>query len=248
MDGQKLSELIPHGAHVLQPQTRESVPTQEVVYKLADLQRDYHFFNHGAFFAPGLFAADADPVWDWWAQQSEAVEVVKQAYEKDIFSGLDALTFENRVPWNRVICAVRHEEWPSLLEYLAGICIHDPRKEEVFLAYFADVDVLDPAEVDRRGLLYGGLQLVPVTVFCVDGSRVRYEFQRVLPHTVPPRLVARPPREYMQQLGSLVVRKNMDWLADRHNPAFAEFLQKYQASLRHGISGEASADRRLFTE
>jgi hypothetical protein len=211
---------------------------------------DWVFFNHGAFFQAGLFEEKTDPVGDWFSQQDHSVDILRQAYRAPIFQGLDACTIDNRVPWNRILCGVRREYWPSLLEFLAGIVVRDWKKRRVGMAYHAYIDILDPSFVDQYGTLDPRVPSLRCCVFCVNATESRYEFVRELPIVRQPRLVQLPPHKLMEEITAKAMADDLEPIVLRQNPAHEEFLRDYRRATEDGMKVEAPkrADRLLLPE
>lgn len=209
-------------------------PVESLKFFPSDYAHEIVFFNHGALFTYAGFTEDMDPVADWYARQKEPIPLFKQAFGHDIFTGLDALTFGNSVPWNRILMGVARSAWHSLLEVLAGACMVNHYHDEFYTPYYGEVQLQDPGAVDAFGRT--GLQVPQLScvVFCVNGRRNRYEFVRPAAITKPPFVRTVPQDPLQTAAASRVLRDDLEPLIHRHNPAHAAFLEKYQHFLRHG--------------
>lgn len=209
--------------------------TQPLKFAPVDYANDFVFFNHGVLFTHGGFTDDTDPVGDWFSELSTRTDVFKQAFRTPMFEGLDALTFDDRVSWNRVLCGVPKDHWPSLLEHLAGICVLNRKANTVKLVYYGQVEIYDPSYVDQHGVLQPGLPTIQCVVFCLSGNKTRHEFVRSSRLVQPPRLETLPPTPAMVNMGrELLFDSKLDPLIHRHNPAHADFLKAYQEALQRG--------------
>lgn len=144
-------------------------------YSLCDLQKDFHFFNHGALFKyGGLSFPEEDPLGEWHAQQPSNTLVVKEAFNARTFEDLD--TFADRTNWNHIICAVHHSDWNSLWAFLCGIAIVDRPTRKYREVFSGDMAILDPVSVERFSIFDPrGTQTIPITVFGIDGNDRRWE-------------------------------------------------------------------------
>jgi hypothetical protein len=199
-----------------------------------DLADDYVFFNHGALFSYAGFVDDLDPIGDWFGTLPSQPLVIKQAYRDPLFEGLPALTIDNRVPWDRILCGVPRSYWDSLLEYISGICVVNRAEQSTQLVYYGMVDILDPSHVDEHGRLQIDLPTVQCYVFCLSGNKARHEFIRPYPLARRPKLVEMPPTQLMIDMGRKMTFSDIDPLVHRHNPAHRDFLLQYRAALANG--------------
>lgn len=223
-------------------------------FTLRDLSAEWSFFNHGTLFKyAGFEDPFRDPVSDWFNSFTPQPEFLKQAFERQIFDGLDTPAYlgprARPTTWNHVICGVRTCYWPQLLDFIAGVVAHDPRTKEYFQVFYGTLDILDPGFVERHSLFKPGLPTVSVTCFCVESNRRRWEFQKPLSDMQPPYIMEMPPRPEVQQIAKSLQAGDLAPLQAKMSPAQREFLKRYQATLKLGpkIGPSVGADvKELF--
>lgn len=208
-------------------------------FTLHDLAGEWAFFNHGALFAfAGFEDPHKDPVGDWFNSIHPQPEYLKQAFERKVFEGLDVPAYlgprSRETTWNHVICGIRKDYWPHLLEYVAGVVAHDPRQRRYYQIFYGELQVLDPGYVERYSLVQPDLPRIPVTVFCVDGSHRRWEFQLPVNPLAPPAIIELPPRPEVKRIAEALDRGDTQPLTERVNPAHDPFVRHYQEVLRKG--------------
>lgn len=213
--------------------------TASTPFTLFDLAEEWAFFNHGALFKfAGFEDPHKDPVSDWLNSQPTQPTYIKQAFERKIFDGIDSPAYlgprSRATTWEHVICGVRKEQWPALLDYVAGVVAYDAKKQQYYQVFFGEMQVLDPGYVERYSLMHPKLPHIPVTLFCVESGRRRWEFQYPVNPVGPPYIMEMPPRPEVQRIAEAVFRGDMQPLAERVNPVNDPFVQRYQEVLKRG--------------
>jgi hypothetical protein len=205
-------------------------PTTKTSFLLSELASEWHYFNHGMLFShAGFTYPTEDPVADWYAQQPAGTQVIQQPFGSTIIAGLPAAAGIGRLSWGHIVCAVRHEVWPSLFEFMGGVAAVDRNAQRFYRLEYADVQVLDPVAAERDGLLSGQLPTITLTVFCVDGNHGRWGIRYGANSIQPPEVVALPVEPETQRLARAVLHDNMGELAALDtNPAFAANRELYR--------------------
>jgi hypothetical protein len=207
----------------------------QLKFSLSDAAGDWHYFNHGAFFAFAEFDyPQQDPVADWYARQPVGTQLLMQPFKMDVFEGIDAPTYLGNLTWNNVICGVNHELWQSLFEYVGGVCSINDKTKQFYRAFSGDVKVLDPVLVEQHSALALDLPTIDVTVFCVDGNTARWEIRPPLSPIGPPRMVKTLPRAEVVQMADSVFAGDVKVLAEHDNPAMQKHLDKFKAAQQQG--------------
>jgi len=205
---------------------------------LSDMAQDYEFFNHGVFFTicRDTFADGIkDPLSDWYAQTVGEVDILREAFGKPVFEGLDAPAAEGRgATWNQIICGVKKEIWQDLLAFLGGVRLLDDKEKLYYSTFVAKADVLDPGLVDQRGLLDPTIPRVPVHVFCMETNKDRWELRPSKSQLGCPRLVRTEPRPEIVQQAQQALAGDIQVLAKEESPAMDPFLQEYARVQREG--------------
>jgi len=194
-------------------------------FALSEMAEEWHFFNHGAIFT--YTNMQHDPVAEWYAQQRPGTKLMRQPFKKPVFQGLDKETLRG-LPWNNVVCAVGHDAWPSLSEHLGGVAILDHKAEEYFQVFSGDLEILDPVLAERYSVFHPDIPKITITVFCVDGSKNRWEVVDMGIPT-PPRFIRRPPRQEVIDMGKVVLKGDLQQLQHKDSPSFKPLLEKYDA-------------------
>jgi len=216
--------------------TRENVaPTAQSKFSLSDVASEWHYFNHGAFFAfGGLSYPQEDPMADWYARQPFGTQVLLQPFVAEVFAGIDSPVHLGKLTWNNVVCGVHPEFWQDVFEFLGGVCSVDRKKKQFRQAFSGDVEILDPVLVERHSALMPGLPTVTVTIFCMDGNDARWEVRPPISPIGPPRMVKVPPRAEMKAIADQVFSGDVGVLTRHANPAFQDHLDKYKAVQQQG--------------
>jgi hypothetical protein len=203
-------------------------------FLLSDLAKEWHFFTHGAFFSFAEFKyPQEDPVADWYADQPIRIDVLRQTFSRPVFEGMTAIEPNLKCTWDHILYAVRHEEWPKLHEFLGGVCAVNKDKEAFYATFSGDLMIVDPVAAEARGILDINLPLVPVTVFCVDSNRDRWEIRPPTSLISPPRFVRLPPREEIVEMARAVLKGDASQIQRLPNTAFQAHLDAYQSILRN---------------
>jgi len=215
---------------------RERVaPVEQMKFALSDIADEWHFFNHGAFFSFAGFDYPAqDPVGDWYAKQPFGTKVMMQPFTAPVFDGIDGPVMKGKLTWDNVVCGVREESWPSLFEFLGGICSIDDKKKLFFRTFAGDVNILDPILVEKDSALNPAIPRIRVTVFCVDGNENRWEIRPPLSPIGPPRMVKMAARQEIIQAADKIFSGDMSPLTENANPAMQAHLDKFRETLERG--------------
>jgi len=194
-------------------------------FALSEMAKEWHFFNHGAIFT--YTNMEQDPVSEWYAAQPPGTKVMRQPFKKPIFEGLDKQTLPG-LTWNNVVCAVTKDAWPSLFEHLGGVAILDHQTQEYFQVFSGDIEILDPVLAERYSVFQPGIPRIKITVFCIDGSKNRWE---VRDNGVgsPLKFVRMPPRPEVVEMGKVVLAGDYGKLQHKDNPSFKPFQEEYDA-------------------
>lgn len=216
---------------------RESVPidVNKSKFTLSELAAEWHFFTHGIFFyPPGPFTFPLeDPVADWLGQQSHGVQVIQQPFDKPVFAGLDAKT-SCGLPWNNVVCAVRHEYWQSLWEFVGGVCAINPSANTFYRAFSGDIDIYDPVALTNASLLLTQPPAIRVTVFCLESNKDRWEIRPQDSIMGLPTFVRVPPSAEVSMIARAAMKGDASLLTNHKNSAFQVFLDEYKKVLATG--------------
>lgn len=206
---------------------------EEAAFALSALASEYAFFHHGAFFTHGAFREPAeDPINDWIASMPPDVEVIRQPCEKAIFQGFTAICPDLWISWDRILCAVQKEYWPSLKAFLCGCAGANPKDHMLYQPFFTEIKIPDPVLIDRYSLLHPGIPQIPVTVFCIESNTDRWELAPPIQATGLYHIVRKPPRAETIELAKTVLAGDLGALAGQMNPAYEDFMHEYTAAQR----------------
>lgn len=198
-------------------------------FTLTDYADEWHFFNLGAFFTHAEFRyPHEDPVADWYATQPYGTVVLQQLFKHRIIDGLAPVPNMPGVTWGNVVWAVRNECWPSLFEFLGGVCGVNRKTGFYFRAFSGDLQIPDPVTVERHSLMLLDVPTVTLTVFCVDGNTARWEVRPAATALASLRMVEMPPRAEVQAVAQSVLHGDLATLKYNDNSAFQAHLDKYK--------------------
>jgi len=221
-------DIKPQGKLWIDGQEHTPAPIQRSKFALSEMADDWHFFNHGAMFAYcGMAYPEVDPVSDWFAQQEKGTEVLMQPFKTPVFEGLESPIHVSGLMWNNVICAVRHEDWPSLLGFLGGVATVDNDKELFAQVFTGDIQIQDPVLVERYSVMRPGIPRITVTVFCADTNKDRWEV--VPPHNdaALPSFRRVQPRQELVDMAEAVLGGDASALQHNNHPSIRKALNKH---------------------
>lgn len=143
---------------------------------LHEMAGDFAFFTPAPLYLYGRFR-DA-PLADYAAAVLPAdVRFYYHKFSSGVFSGLDAPSNGDR-DWNCVLWAVHTRFWPSFADWMVSLALTYGDVGEIAGVGLQEFTVPDPLAVDKAVVLSGAIPTVTVAAFGINGSRVRYAFER----------------------------------------------------------------------
>lgn len=218
----------------------ESPETTTPRFSLYEYADEWAFFNHGALFSfAGFDDPYKDPVSDWINQQPIPQPLyLKQAFEHKLLQGVTAPAYfgprSRDTSWEQVVCGIRKEYWPGLLEYVSGVVAQDIMKKTYYQVFFGEVEIPDPGCVERFSVLRPGLPTIKLTLFCVESNKNRWEFRRPKNPVAPMFVAELPPREEVKQIAKALFRGDLEPMSNRPTAMTDPFVKEYQRVLREG--------------
>jgi hypothetical protein len=134
---------------------------------LTDLLEEYVFFTHGPLFCFARF--DKDPVYDFFADQDEEIQVAHLDFPDPIFEGL---AFRGDEAWNYRLLLIEKKYWTKLNRFLCHVSGIDRKRRKFFKVFVQKIPVVDALAMAKMAVLPAECPMVDVFTYSVSGNNV----------------------------------------------------------------------------